>query len=318
MNNTLTATHDTTNSNGTLPSLEDIAEAAREFTENLIPVLILQHGLKKPYEVNGTWATHDDPDEAEEGVRAYYQHTGKVPNLGILLHPKMDSHLICVDVDGCDTETVEWLKSRGVSRGELAWTQITGKGNGHYHIFYWWTGDELQRQTKRAKDAGYSIDLLSNGYSVVAPSNTYLEKDGGGPYKWIKGRSPAEIYVTELELPPDPLIAWWQELQALGESGTSGPGTSGSSGKAWTLLQEVIPEGQRNGSLFRIAAWLRQYHPQPVVEELMLAINEARCDVPLDRNEVLAVARSPFRYPQSGVSGHPRAIVNPWRSEYGD
>ena len=75
---------------------------ARRFTEQGVPVILLQHGLKKPLiDSSGTWLTVDDPDDAETAIKTQSDIIG-YPNLGILLHPKGGSNIICVDVDGAD------------------------------------------------------------------------------------------------------------------------------------------------------------------------------------------------------------------------
>ena len=102
--------------------LQDVTETAVTLTENLCPVVFLQPGLKKPLtDESQTWLTFDDPEVVANAVERRYADTRRIPNLGVLLHPKENSPLICVDVDGSDPGVTEKLQSLGVSvRGELA------------------------------------------------------------------------------------------------------------------------------------------------------------------------------------------------------
>ncbi len=286
-------------------------DTATFLTSNLCSVLLLQPGLKKPFvNSSGTWLTLDDPDAVADAISVRSRHA-RCPNLGLLLHPKFDSHVVCVDIDGSSPEVISKLKALGVSRDGSNWRQITGKRNGHYHLFYHWDGELLPRIADRPD--GLPIDLLSNGYAVIAPSNTSSELDGGGPYNWIEGHSPFDISPVELETPPALLIEWWQERTSRPSRSSSANTKPRDSAKAWELVKSPIGKGRRNESLTRLAGWLRQYHPSPVVETLLLAINDARCSPPLPENEVASIVRSLVKYPQHGVNGHPRALINPWK-----
>jgi len=60
---------------------------------------------------------------------------------------------------------------------------------------------------------------------------------------------------------------------------------------------EKITEGQRRPTIFRIArANIERGVPEELVGELMLALNEARCDPPLNRDEVLSQVRGAVRW----------------------
>lgn len=121
----------------------------------------------------------------------------------------------------------------------------------------------------------------------------------------------------DLEPPPDPLVHWWLERWAnpslirLRPKDIEHP----EKAKAWLLLQDTIRQKTRNGTLTRIAGWLRLYHPSAIVEALLLAINDGRCNPPLPGNEVRAIVRSISRYPQTGVNGHPKAVVPTFRRQ---
>ena len=291
--------------------LTGLIETAVFLSQNLCPLLVVQHGLKRPLvDATGSWSTIDDPDIAE----TILQTRRPTPNLAVLLHPKANSFLVIVDVDS--ESTPAHLQDLGVSREEPTWRWRTGRGG--MAIAYHWSGDPLPRVIRAG---GLPVDLLTNGYAVVPPSSTHLFADAkgrGGPYRWVTGHTPFDIPLADLSPPPQALLEWWREMgnKRLDSRVSQTTTLNMDSVKAWQLTTSRIPSGQRNDTLTRVAGWLRNYHPYPVVESLLLAINDARCDEPLLQDEVRNIVKSVFTYPQSGVNGHPKALVNPWRRSF--
>ena len=276
---------------------------ARRFTEQGVPVILLQHGLKKPLiDSSGTWLTVDDPDDAETAIKTQSDIIG-YPNLGILLHPKGGSNIICVDVDGADLTVVAKLKACGVTGEKRTWRQSTGKRNGHAHIFYRWDKDPLPRIAD--KPDGVNIDLLTKGYAVVAPSDTYRESDGGGPYAWLEGRSIFDISVSELAQPPDALVDWWLSRKAE-VTGHARLDQESGGWLAW-VVNSPINDKTRNVTLAKIAGSLRRRYGFAETVALLRAINQARCTPPLDENEVARIAASIDRR-ENGKTGRFRSV----------
>ena len=215
-------------------------------------------------------------------------------NLAMLCGRGKGSPVLVVDIDG--PSGVDKARALGVNSAADCWVQRTGNGGWHI-VFYADPELELHR---RIKPQGVALDLVVDGYALVAPSITK------GPYCWQSGHSPSDIPLADLASPPAPLLTWWQDLQvnapALAKDTAEG-------NSAYALLGAPIPNGSRNDTLCRIAGWLRLYHPKPVVLALLSCINGSRCCPPLPQQEVEAIARSVGRYSQPGVNGHPRAVV---------
>lgn len=288
-----------------------LVDAGEQIVAAGISVILLQHGLKKPLKgPDGAWLVLDDPDAVAPAFEQLPQNNP--PNIGVLLAPKCGSSLLVVDVDGAGA----WPKLRefGLSSSGAHWISRTGSGN--WHLFGYWPGPHLPpKRTIRA--GGLPLDLLSNGYAVIPPSDTALEPKGGGPYRWVKGHSPTDVPLAELDPLPGALLDWWQALG--GVPGPSAPAGE-RAGRAWELVKAPIPEGSRHDTLVRVAGWLRIFHPEPVVLALLSCINEARCSPePLPPSETAAIVKSIFRYSQPGANGHPRAAVPRYvRSEQAD
>ena len=286
---------------------EILTETAAVFLEAAVPIVLIHEGLKAPMkrtpatEPVGAVLVLTDPYQVDI-VAATDKKLGPL-NIGVYVGRQKNSPLMVLDLDS--RSGVEKARELGVrSDSDPCWMSRTGKGG--WHIWYYAPSEDLPRVIHPEKTG---LDLLVNGFAVVPPSDTSKEENGGGGYRWIDGHSPWDIPIGELSDPPEQLLDWWRGLAGRGrqqseETDASRPG-------AWTFLKEGIPEGQRNDSLMRIAGWLRLYHPQHVVEQIVHCVNESRCDPPVGAQEVESVVRSAFRYAQPGVNGHPRAIVLP-------
>jgi hypothetical protein len=145
---------------------------AETLLRDTVPVLRCHPGLKRPYANSaGTWDTCDDPDEAPVWLKPG-------DNLAMLLGWGKQSPVIAVGLDTYkDASIVDVAQGMGVHiKGASVWAQRTGRGG--WAVFYYYNGPELKRDTLQN---GSSIDLLVNGYTLIAPSDTSKEAQGGGP-----------------------------------------------------------------------------------------------------------------------------------------
>ena len=295
--------------------IDAVVEMAEVITENCIPIIPCLPGrkvpVKKPRVDESDLAIHvlDDPHEVGDQLRTLADDQGGRLNLGMMVGRQKDSPIAAVGLDTYKPngeQAHSWARSMGISSRDPVWIIRTGRG-GLSVVFHQLDRLELSRHIE---PNGLPVDLLVNGFQIIPPSDTSREPDGGGSYTWMPGHSPIDIDSTDLMELPSSLVAFWQEL----DSKPTAPSdeTANDQEKAWHLIKLPISE-KRNVTLTRISGWLRLYHPAPVVLELLLAINDARCSPPLPEEEVRGIACRVCRYAQPGVNGHPQAIVNPWR-----
>ena len=180
--------------------LLQLVDTATELVEANTALVLLRHGRKAPLTgPDGSWPVVTEPEQVQDAVESASKD-GLV-NVGVVLSPKLESHLVVVDYDG--TEAGE-LRDLGVSSGDEVWISRTGCGG--FHIFYYID----HCPPPRVIGAGQlPVDLLSDGFAVIPPSNTYREPKGGGPYYWVRGHSPTDIPLAELRTPPASLLEWW-------------------------------------------------------------------------------------------------------------
>ena len=275
--------------------LSQLIAAGEELTSSGIPVLPIRPRAKAPipHPTDGSWWTIDDPDDV---APVFGVHPDA--NLAMLCGRGKGSPVLVVDIDG--PSGLAKVRELGVNSAADCWCQRTGSGN--WQITYY--ADDGLEIHRRVKPQGVDLDLVVDGYALVPPSTTK------GPYRWQPGHGPSEIPLSDLASPPTALVEWSQEVQDKGSPQQTNGGNS-----AYTLLGAPIPNGSRNDTLCRIAGWLRLYHPEPVVLALLSCVNESRCFPPLPQEEVGEIVKSVFRYSQTGVNGHPRAVVPTFQRE---
>jgi len=259
-----------------------LREAAREMLETSIPVLLIEPNGKRPlpHPKTGSWHILTEPEEADSIDRSDI-------NLAVLLGEQTDatrpySPVGVVDFDGPEA----WNKARdyGVSSSEPVWIAKTPSGG--YHVYYSIRDtDELKRITH---PGGLPVDLLVNGYALIAPSQTER-----GSYRWWDRHGPLDIPGSELYAPPEGILRLWR-----GENGTK-PAARRQD------MAQAIPAGARNSRLASVAGVLHRRGLSPeAVESALLAENEAKCKPPLPENEVRQIAKSiTSRYSQPQPPG---------------
>ena len=265
-------------------------EIAQSLLEQTVPVLRCHPGLKRPWaNGEGSWDVCDDPDELEGWLKSG-------DNLAILLGAGKSSPILGVGLDCYKNQAVmDRARELGISFKGATWSQRTGRGG--YTLFYQLPdiGLDLKRDTAGCDGA---LDLLVSGYSLIAPSDTSKEPQGGGPYRWLTGHSPLDITLTELDAPPKDLLVWWQGLSA---PELPRPMDSGKSAKLPDYLTGPIPEGQRDTTLTQVAGyWHRKLSDDAVVRHLIHQANSAQCQSPLERQEVDRIINSILRREGAG------------------
>ncbi len=148
-------------------------------------------------------------------------------------------------------------------------------GGGGHHLYFAHPGGVIRNRAGLAQ----GIDLRGDGGYVVAPPSIHMS---GRPYVWAAGHSPEEIALA--------VLPRWILLR-------SGGARARRTLSDWRrLVNEGVPEGQRNSSIASLAGHLLWHQVDPeVVLELLLAWNRMRCRPPLDDAEVAQVVSNIVR-----------------------
>jgi hypothetical protein len=256
---------------------------AKTLLENNVPLLRCCTGLKTPHKnEGGTWDTITDPDMLGTWLKPG-------DNLAMLLGESKGSPVLGVGLDVYkDAKIIDFAKSLGVTTKENTWGQRTGRGG--YTVIYFYNGPALKRDTRQE---GSAIDLLVNGYTLIAPSDTSREPQGGGAYTWIKGKSPLDIPLAELDTPPKDLLLWWQSLAAPKLPDARSDWEPGGKRPSPDWLTGLIPDGFRDTTMTqRIGYWHRMIPDDEAVRALAHSVNRADCQPPLPDRDIEKILNS--------------------------
>lgn len=226
---------------------------------------------KAPYTPNGFKDATRDPAT----VRLLWR---KHPDAGIGIPTGEQSGWLALDIDprhGGDASLTTLIEEHGDEW--LQTTQARTGGGGHHIIFAFPQGSNIRNSAGRL---GEGIDVRGEGgYIIVAPSL----HASGRRYEWLNDLKPAQLPEWLLKL----LTGEKQASQGASTQKTQPRANSGAS------IGAVIPEGERNVSLFKIASSLRGKGAEyDEIESELLRINMERCSPPLPDDEVRKIAGS--------------------------
>jgi hypothetical protein len=193
--------------------------------------------------------------------------------------------LIGLDVD---EDGGEELLAR-LSGGDLPPTLEFTSGKGRRLLYKVPPGVQLRPTSNPGGEEveGGELRLLGLGTQTVMPPSRH--KDSGRCYAWKPGHGPGEI---------DPPIAPGWVIELMRDDGHKRNGNHSSGGADPLGAGEKIGKRKRNSTLTRMAgAMRRQGMIEEEIAEAILLVNAKRCNPPLDKDEVLGIARSIAGYP---------------------
>ncbi len=242
-----------------------IADAAAAYLARGWSVLPLQRGDKRPLI---RWETLQQAHADAATLARWFAHWPDA-NIGIVTGEI--SNLIVLDVDpkhGGDDSLAD-LERRF---GQLPDTVEAGTGGGGRHLYFTHPGGFVPNRAGLKQ----GIDLRGDGGYVVAPPSLH---PSGQPYAWARGRAPEETAVAALPR--------WLLFAGRGAR-------KRRSLEEWRhLVHEGVKEGERNTTIASLTGHLLWHGVDPQVAlELLLAWNRARCQPPLDDEEVARVVAS--------------------------
>ena len=172
------------------------------------------------------------------------------------------SGVVLVDNDGADLSIFEKLEPH----------IRTPRGGGHYYFQY----------------PGYYVKTVAG----ILPKID-IRADGG--FVNVIGENKKGKYVIE-KLPTKDNIYPWEMLPRQILEATNG-GKTANSEPAPEPQGTPIPEGQRNSTLLSLAGSMRHRGMmEGEIESALMAVNQGRCQPPLDDDEVQKIAKSISRY----------------------
>jgi hypothetical protein len=216
------------------------------------------------------------------GTRGYLDATADAKAVGRLFraHPDADgvglatgraSGVVILDVDGPEGHAA----LAALCGGKIPDAPMVRTSGDKFHVYFRYPSD---RKVGRWIGFRPTLDVLGDrGYAAVPPT---VHPETGKPYEWLEeGRLP--------DLPG-----------AIREANRKPDDASSDDERGVFRLPEVIPEGERDDTLFRYACSLRSrgIEERQILDELQAA-NATRCRPPLDETQLTKLARQAARYP---------------------
>ena len=228
---------------------------------------------KNPATANGFKAASCDAAQ----IRKWW---ARMPLANIGMPTDEGNRLFVVDVDAKNGGLENW-RYLCIEHGEVPTYTVTTPSGG-LHLYFRWPAWNPRRRISVQP----GIDLMGEGgYVVVPPSST-----GQGAYTVTDAREPAEC-------PP------WLEGVARPAPLLDGP----IGGVIKAPVGQVIPQGQRDNTLYRIACHYRaQGCSEPEILDHIARENASRCQPPLDYDALRRIARSAATKPPGSPEARPQ------------
>jgi hypothetical protein len=235
----------------------------------------------------GPWKDYQARLPTEDDLRRKW-HVNPTLNVGMALGPV--SGLVRVDLDS--TEAEERLSE--LSADSLPITLEFRRGSDSRGLLYAIPEGVTLRTTVEPFVSG-ELRFQAIGAQTVLPPSRHAS---GDLYEWVPGRGPGEI---EPVLMPD----WMVDLLRVDKA----PKQARSSRCAPSVTDgQRFAEGSRNSTLTSLAGTMRRRSmTREAIEAALLAENEARCDPPLEEDEVCRIARSVAGYAPAVIDTAPSA-----------
>lgn len=252
-----------------------VYEAALRYAELGYPVFPCAQGAKLPRTAHGFKDGSTDPDQ----ITAWWKKN-PAANIGI-----PTEGLLVLDVDIEST----WLIDRPEWERDLAVAPLSiTPSRGRHYVFRQPDGKHW-RNTE--SEIAPHIDTRADGGLFVAPPSALPE---GQVYRWVPGNE-LDVAREQLPEPPPWLVAI---LDGLSTTSPTVPHGAASAAGA-----NVIPDGQRNATLAKLAGSMRRVGMSAdEIVPALLRVNSDRCRSPLEPREVSRIAESIGRYAPDEVS----------------
>ena len=200
--------------------------------------------------------------------------------LNIAIATGAKSGIWVLDIDGDEGE--QTLRNLEAEYGILPITVEAITGSGRHLYWRWPIGTEIRNTQCRDDTPG--IDVRGEGGYVLVPPSVH---PSGRTYAWSVDSADA------FEDAPD-----WLLNLVTSTSKSTGEPIAPTSPEAWrTFIGETVDGSRRGAALARLSGLLLRRYLDPLVAlDLVRLFNAARCEPPLDDNEVVGIVTAVCRH----------------------
>lgn len=258
-----------------------LGQCAEEYASLGMPVIMVKRKAKEAAQLDWPNVATTTP----EAARKLWSGKNKTFNVGVVMGER--AGIIDIETDnhgGPDGE--ESLKQFMDQAGDclpITWAFQSGSG-GIHRLF------RCDRAISKGEAILPAVDVRANGSYAVMPPSIH---PNGNHYKWLEGQNPTALPNGPADLPPC-------LLELLTEKASKASNTPFE-------LPDMIPQGERDSTLFKMAASLRaqEYAEEEIISTLK-AVNNRRCDPPLTDKQLEKICKSVGKY-ELGVSRSERS-----------
>ncbi len=175
-----------------------------------------------------------------------------------------------------------WEMDNGIKLPDT-WQDISGRGGNH---LYFHSDTTIPNDLR---DTYPDIEIRGEGLLVVLPPSLHKT---GSHYQWEVGYAPWEIKIAETDDAVKKFIGY------------------GTKKRESFHTPEVIPEGTRNETLFKLACSMRaRGDPEAAIRAAVSATNESNCKPPLSDKDIDTLIDSALKY-ESGTAKVTATVKN--------
>lgn len=202
---------------------------------------------------------------------------------------------------GMDSFLTTWQAETGITLAKTVSYRTGGGGTSYIYA------DPDRHITKGGASQHLAMDIRGDGHYSVVPVSSL---DGKGAYEWITSPEDTPIAVVgEAEIA---LYTAWNERKSAKAKPQHRGAMAGAETEAMTIEGGKIPEGERNNTLFRLAASMQgKGLPEDLIWFGMDMINMAMLDEPVDDAELAKIVTSVINRYEVGDESWWLGDVNP-------
>jgi len=181
--------------------------------------------------------------------------------------------IIVIDFDNHDVDGMDYLHDWESEHGELPETASAKSGSGGYHLYY-----RANTPIESSVNSEIAVDIRGDGGYIVAPPSIH---PNGQPYAWEN--DPDDVQIARAD---ENVLAFIRSVQS-----------GKSKGKRFVLPDGDINKGERDNTLFKLAASLQSRGlSDDEIGMIVSGVNEAKCKPPLPGNDIVRIINSALLY----------------------
>lgn len=249
--------------------MNKLLNAALEYAGRGWAVFPVSPMSKKPLTPHGC----KDAKKTAGPIRAWWK---KWPDASIGIATGPISNLIVIDEDLDEDkglngyeEVTTWERVHG----QLPETVRAITGRGGYHLYFSYSGDDIKNRAGLLE----GVDVRGDGGYVIAPPSMH---PNGTEYQWEE--APDEIELAEVNDTVRKFLFNGDDSAQRSED---------------FHVPDVIPLGERNDTLFRLACSMQaQGYPDDAIRAALEKVNDNACAEPVNDDELDTILSSAIRY----------------------